>query len=273
MRYLLIILLFVSCRKEVQTLPPIDVENRFEQLRPGLVLRSQVQGNQVSLSWKKQGNQTFSLKRNGVVIFNCSCGSFTETLPNGTYTYQVNSSNVVTVIIGSSQGIIVLDFDGHLVSGTSWNYFGDFYATPALLSQWEKDSIVSKFRHAFKDYNVEIRTEGQGGARVVFTEYWEWYAQAGGTAFLSSFGTENGVCFVFTALLFNHEQEAFAGVHEAGHTLGLYHAVDYCGQGYGQGSNYMAGNYNWPFYSRNWENVLIDNCGTQNQPEVIRQTL
>jgi len=80
--------------------------------------------------------------------------------------------------------------------------------------------------------------------RVILTETWEWFGQAGGTSFLNSFTWGNNTpCFVFTSLLtYNEKQIGEAASHEAGHTLGLRHQAVYSGTtrtspyNYGQGS-------------------------------------
>jgi len=85
--------------------------------------------------------------------------------------------------------------------------------------------------------------------RVVLTETWEWFGQAGGTSFMGSFTSGNNTpCFVFTSLLnYNEKKIAEASSHEAGHTLGLRHQAVYSGTvlvneyNYGQG----AGEIGW----------------------------
>jgi hypothetical protein len=80
--------------------------------------------------------------------------------------------------------------------------------------------------------------------RVIVTESWEWFGQAGGTSFMNSFTWGNNTpCFVFSSLLnYNEKQIAEAASHEVGHTLGLKHQSVYNGSvlvnqyNYGQGS-------------------------------------
>jgi hypothetical protein len=67
--------------------------------------------------------------------------------------------------------------------------------------------------------------------RVVITESWEWFGQAGGAAFIGSFTWGNNApCFVFSSLLnYNEKNIGEAISHEAGHTFGLLHQASYNG--------------------------------------------
>ena len=77
--------------------------------------------------------------------------------------------------------------------------------------------------------------------RVVVTESWEWFGQAGGTAYLNSFTWGNNTpCFVFSSLLaYSTKKIAEACSHEAGHTLGLRHQSTYDANGV------KISDYNW----------------------------
>lgn len=71
---------------------------------------------------------------------------------------------------------------------------------------------------------------------VVYTTNSSWYGSAGGVAYVNSYGTANGVCWVFTQLLnFSTRNVGLADIHEIGHTFGLYHTVTdtVCVQQYG----------------------------------------
>lgn len=135
-----------------------------------------------------------------------------------------------------SGGTIYLDFYGGQISGTMWNVSGGFTVGDAGLSQPEIDQVLAGVMAHFTDYNVIITTdEGIFNAtpigrrvRIVITESWEWYGQAGGVAYLNSFfWTDNSPAFVFSLLLnYNAHNIAEAASHEAGHTLGLRHQSD-----------------------------------------------
>lgn len=137
----------------------------------------------------------------------------------------------------SIEGIIYLDFTGHLVTGTSWNYAGDINCSPANLTAEQIDAILDNVIREYAPYNVIVTTNENlyntapinKKIRVIFTETWEWYGQAGGVAFINSFsdGSSNP-CFIFTSLL-NYSTKFIkeAASHEIGHTIGLYHQSKY----------------------------------------------
>jgi hypothetical protein len=175
----------------------------------------------------------------------------------------------------SSDGVIFLDFDGHLVQNTSWNVNGNINAAPANLTAAQIDEILMRVSNDYSPFNILITTDEtvynaaniSRRMRVVITETWEWYGQVGGVAYTGSFTWGNNTpCFVFSSLLgYNTKNIAEAAAHEAGHTLGLRHQASYDANGvlvssynYGQGS----GEISWaPImgvgYSRNltiWHN-------------------
>ena len=150
-------------------------------------------------------------------------------------------------------GVILLDFNGHLVRGTSWNVNGDINCAPANLTAAQIDEILMRVGNDYSPFNLLITTDEavynaanvSKRIRVVFTESWEWYGQAGGVAYTGSFTWGNNTpCFVFSSLLnYNTKNIAEAAAHEAGHTIGLRHQASYDANGvlvssynYGQGS-------------------------------------
>lgn len=134
-------------------------------------------------------------------------------------------------------GVIFIDFDGHTVSGTSWNYNGDIVAAPSGLGEAEKDMIMSSILEDYAPFNVTVTTDENvylachpnKRIRCIVTETWEWYGQAGGVAFTNSFTWgDNTPCWVFSSLLgYNTKYIQEAISHEVGHTLGLYHQARY----------------------------------------------
>lgn len=129
------------------------------------------------------------------------------------------------------KNLLLLDFDGHTVSGTSWNYNGDFVCAPSGLTQSEIQKITESIALYFFPFNVTVSTNenliavADNVMRLVLTESWEWYGRAGGVAYTNSFKWNDGTpCFVFTSLLGYHvENISLAGAHELGHTIGLRH--------------------------------------------------
>jgi len=137
----------------------------------------------------------------------------------------------------SSTNVLFLDFDGHIVEGTSWNYGPAIDCQPSNLST---DQIISIFHRVAEDYRpftVNVTTDStkymaapaNRRMRVVLTTSSSWYGQAGGVAYINSFSWgDNTPCFVFTELLgYNTKYIAEATSHELGHTLGLRHQSAY----------------------------------------------
>lgn len=138
----------------------------------------------------------------------------------------------------SNAGVILLDFNGHFVTGTMWNSSGiDFTCAPANLTAEDANIILQRVTNDYSPFNITVTTDeavynaanSLRRTRVVITESWEWYGQAGGAAYLNTFMTgTNTPCFVFSSLLgYNIKSIAEASSHESGHTLGLRHQSSY----------------------------------------------
>ena len=149
----------------------------------------------------------------------------------------------------TSANVILLDFNGQVVSGTSWNVNGDITCAPANLTDAEISVIFQRIATDYIPFNVIVTTDETVYAkanpykriRVIVTESWEWYGKAGGVSFLNSFTWgDNTPCFVFSSLLnYNLKNIAEACSHEAGHTLGLRHQAAYDANGV------KLSEYNW----------------------------
>ncbi|HEX7906280.1 MAG TPA: T9SS type A sorting domain-containing protein [Chitinophagaceae bacterium] len=133
----------------------------------------------------------------------------------------------------SSSAVIFLDFDGHTVNGTSWNYSGPIECGGAGLTTAKITEIFNRVAEDYRPFNINITTDStkflaaaaNRRMRVILTVTSSWYGNSGGVAFVNSFtSNDNTPCFVFTALLgYSAKNIAEAASHEAGHTLGLYH--------------------------------------------------
>lgn len=134
--------------------------------------------------------------------------------------------------------VIFLDFDGGVVTGTSWNVYADAinYAYAGLTSD-EQQQTMNIVAQLFAGFNCTITADETvfkaanplRRQRVIFTESWEWYGQAGGVAFLNTMFQGGDVpCWVFTSLLgYSVLHIGEAGTHEPGHTIGLHHHSDW----------------------------------------------
>lgn len=158
---------------------------------------------------------------------------------------------------GNPGAVILLDFDGCVVSGTSWNYAGDIICAPANITAEESNEIVDRVSNDYSPFNVTVTTSQSvydaanpyKRIRIVITETYEWYGMAGGVAFIGSFTWgDNTPCFVFSSLLnYNLKSISEAASHEAGHTVGLLHQSIYDANcikiseyNYGQGSGELG---------------------------------
>jgi hypothetical protein len=135
----------------------------------------------------------------------------------------------------SSDYVILLDFDGHDVTGTSWNYIPVLNCTPANMTTEEQTRILDSVRHDYAPFRVTVTVDEQvfaaaeRGMRIIFTEYSEWFGNgAGGTAFLNTWLDKNTPVFVFTKMLAYNVKFCFeAASHEAGHAFDLKHQATF----------------------------------------------
>ena len=137
----------------------------------------------------------------------------------------------------SASAVIFLDFDGHIVEGTSWNYDGPVVCNGSNLNVTQLTEVFNRVAEDYRPFNINVTTDSTLYAaapakrriRVVLTTSSSWYGSAGGVAFTNSFTWgDNTPCFVFTALLnYNVKNISEAAAHEAGHTLGLNHQSAY----------------------------------------------
>ena len=146
---------------------------------------------------------------------------------------------------------ILLDFDGHVTTGTGWNTgqnseivsapFGRD-GHPGWLSSLEIAEIEAVWRIVAEDFapfNVDVTTQDPGadalrssgrgdaeyGTRIVISPTDEWYGDGyGGVAYVGSFKSNNNTpAFVFSDNLGSYKSVGDASSHESGHTLGLHH--------------------------------------------------
>ncbi|HMT74884.1 MAG TPA: T9SS type A sorting domain-containing protein [Chitinophagaceae bacterium] len=157
--------------------------------------------------------------------------SFINIAQSGKAQFPVLSSNP------SASAVIFLDFDGHTVDNTSWNYAGPIYCGATTLSAAGITEVFNRVAEDYRPFQVNVTTDSTryfaapitSRTRVILTTSWEWYGSAGGVAFVGSFTWgDDTPCFVFTSLHNNSVKNiSEAASHEAGHTLGLYHQALY----------------------------------------------
>ena len=138
----------------------------------------------------------------------------------------------------SAPAVLLLDFDGHNVTGTSWNENGDIMCAGANLSTQAITEIYNRIAEDYSPFNINVTTDetkynaapANRRTRALFTTTSSWYgSNSGGCALVGSFTFgDNTPCFIFTALLgSNVKNIAEVGAHEAGHTLSLNHQAKY----------------------------------------------
>jgi hypothetical protein len=137
----------------------------------------------------------------------------------------------------SASAVVFLDFDGHTVNGTSWNYNGPLVCGASGLDNSKIIEVFNRVAEDYRPFNLNITTDStkflaapaNSRMRVIITVSSSWYGTAGGVAFVTSFSWgDDNPCFVFSQLLnFNVKNIAEAASHEAGHTLGMYHQSTY----------------------------------------------
>jgi hypothetical protein len=132
---------------------------------------------------------------------------------------------------------VFLDFDGHVVKGTAWNWDSTIRARPSGLSSSRITEIFNRIAEDFRIFNLNITTDSTvfkkapigKRMRVIFTPTSDWYGTAAGVSFINSFTWgDDTPAWVFSGLLEgNPKYIGEAASHEIGHTLGLQHQSVY----------------------------------------------
>jgi hypothetical protein len=135
----------------------------------------------------------------------------------------------------TGNAVILLDFDGHPYSGSYWA--GPMTFAYSGMTETEIRTVVDSVQADYSEFSVTVTADesvyyavpANRRVRVVITESWEWYGQAGGVAYLGSFTWGNETpAFVFSSLLGYSAKNVWeAASHEAGHTLNLRHQADW----------------------------------------------
>jgi hypothetical protein len=135
----------------------------------------------------------------------------------------------------TGNAVILLDFDGHTYSGSYWA--GPMTFAYSGMNETEIRTVLDSMQADYSEFSVTVTADesvyyaapANRRVRVVITESWEWYGQAGGVAYLGSFTWGNETpAFVFPSLLGYSAKNVWeAAAHEAGHTLNLRHQADW----------------------------------------------
>lgn len=193
----------------------------------------------------------------------------------------------------STAGVILLDFDGAVVRGTSWNYAGDITAGPANLTEAEQLVILNNTIEDYAQFNVIVTRDvsvynaapATKRTWCIITETNEWYgSNAGGVAFVGSMTTGAGTpCWIFSKLLgYNTKYIQEAVSHEVGHTIGLRHQAVWDANcvlinSYNQGANGEAPIMGVGYYQPDvhwWIGPTSEGCRTiQDDVKIITSVL
>jgi hypothetical protein len=182
----------------------------------------------------------------------------------------------------TGNAVILLDFDGHTYSGSYWA--GPMTFAYSGLNETEIRTVLDSMQADYSEFSVTVTADesvyyaapANRRVRVVITESWEWYGQAGGVAYLGSFTWGNETpAFVFPSLLGYSAKNVWeAASHEAGHTLGLRHQADWVDgvkvsdyrEGVIMGVGYYRPNVYWAVGLNSYGQIQDDRA-------IIKQTL
>jgi len=128
---------------------------------------------------------------------------------------------------------LYLDFDGHDVNSSMWNYGTPFSCLPSLMNDVQITEAFNRVSEDFRPFNINVTTDLakflaaplDKRMRVIITPTSGWYAGVAGIAYVTSFTWgDDTPAFVFSDRLGNDARRVAEAIsHESGHTLGLYH--------------------------------------------------
>lgn len=132
---------------------------------------------------------------------------------------------------------LFMDFDGHDVNSSMWNYGTPFSCLPAAMTDAQITEVFNRVAEDFRPFNINVTTDLakflaapiSQRIRLVVTPTSAWYAGVAGIAYVTSFTWgDDTPAFVFSDRLGNNAKKVAEAVsHESGHTLGLYHQSSY----------------------------------------------
>jgi hypothetical protein len=132
---------------------------------------------------------------------------------------------------------LYLDFDGHDVNSSMWNYGTPFTCLPAAMTDLQITEAFNRVSEDFRPFNINVTTDVNKflaaplsmRVRIVVTPTSAWYAGVAGIAYVGSFTWgDDTPAFVFSDKLSNDAKRVAEAIsHESGHTVGLYHQSYY----------------------------------------------
>lgn len=180
--------------------------------------------------------------------------------------------------------VVFLDFDGQVITGTSWNVAynsgNPINCNSSGFNSSQMTQVHQMVSEDYRPFNINVTTDStvfaaaplQQKIRVLVTRSSSWYPSVvGGVAYYNSFSSAvNNVCFVFVNNLSNNPgYTAEAISHEAGHSFSLAHHSEYNSsctkvneylQGYGSGETSWAPIMGVGYYKNmtTWGNTASD---------------
>ena len=132
---------------------------------------------------------------------------------------------------------LYLDFDGHDVNSSMWNYGTPFTCLPAAMTDLQITEAFNRVSEDFRPFNINVTTDLNKflaaplsmRVRIVVTPTSAWYPGVAGIAYVGSFTWgDDTPAFVFSDKLSNDAKRVAEAIsHESGHTVGLYHQSSY----------------------------------------------
>ncbi len=191
-----------------------------------------------------ENNEVFIKEEN---INNLLCIDFEKSISKQNDDTGITFSKVAPDLqsLPGSEFIIYIDFDGELVTNTSWHSSGTIDAQATNYSDEKITNIWRIMAEDFAPFNVNVTTNralfdaAPNNQRImcIFTPTKDAAPTAGGVAYLNSFSSSgNEPCWVYNS---DTRSAGETGSHEVGHTLGLSH------DGTKSGTTYYSGHGEW----------------------------
>ena len=138
----------------------------------------------------------------------------------------------------SASATIFLDFDGHTVSGSSWNNGNTLFCAASGLTDPQITEIFNRVSEDYRPFNINITTDStkflsaplNRRIRIIITPTSSWTTGVGGISYVGSFTWgDDTPGFVFSDRLGPNSPKYIGECcsHESGHTVGLSHQSTY----------------------------------------------